>query len=172
MIPPRHLDKSQRRGTATHDITAAIDMGEIPDCDIDKDIYDDVMYMVEGYEKFKKDYQPEILGIEQMVHDGKLYAGTYDRRLRLNGERIMELKCTAGVGDTHGLQGVFYSSAAGLSDPPLVLRLTKDAKYFLWEVDKYIQLFTLSRSLIELYHNWYKLPSTERRGLTKVKGRK
>jgi len=178
--PDHVVEKARRRGERVHLMTHQYDTGQyVATLAIEPDIYDDCMRMFDAYVKWVKGR--EVTESELAVcYDGStwhnykeggqpLYAGTLDKVI--NG-RVVDIKCTSKIEDTHGLQAYMYHIAytpttERLIAPPLVLRLTKDSKAFIWEVTKAAKdvFIAIVDMLITKY--WYWDTYKNRRGLIK-----
>jgi hypothetical protein len=179
-IPVAVLEKARRRGQAVHERTAIIDAGGDPDDNIDQDIYEDVMRMCDGWEKFKKDYNPEILEIEKVTSyplNAPRYAGTFDRLMVIDGVKVMgDLKTSGTMPENIGIQLMLYGMGECLDcsygNKLLGVRLDKNGNYHLWwgaAQDEVLK--TLAQNAVYKYHHWDKLKTKDRRRLYKKERR-
>lgn len=93
--PYKTLSAAAERGTQIHSIISGSDsfLGEH-------------LKEIAGFEKWKKDYQPEILDQEvTLFHDKLLFAGTYDLRVKIKNKiYICDIKTGKGIWDSYSLQ--------------------------------------------------------------------
>lgn len=179
-VPIMALDKARRRGSAVHEITELLDKGMEPDMStIDKDIYDDVCNMVDAWEKFLSDRQPEIMEIEVPVYlvegEAPLYAGTADRIITYNKLdaddffHVVDIKTTSSLTIKRSkpeavdiqlyLYGWAHSQRTGKQIASLeAVRLGKDGKYYSRQIEAHQDAFKRAQKLAEplpyRYHNW------------------
>jgi hypothetical protein len=161
--------KAQRRGSSVHQITEILDRGLEPDMSmVDEDIYDDVCNMVDAWERFKIDYDVEIIEVEQsaVYLDHKqgvgaypLFAGTvdrvYDRVCEIWGKTrfLMDIKTSSSLREEVLIQTGLYDLMLNIGRTDAV-HLKKDGKYSLWETTDLERQRRLAGDTIYRYHNW------------------
>ena len=99
-------DTAAQRGTDVHNICESLMKGE----SVDLIGYEnDVLKRVMCFEHWWKEYNPQIVAIEEMLFfPGILYAGRFDMLVNINGKNtLIDIK-TGGHYKTHDLQATMY----------------------------------------------------------------
>lgn len=121
------------RGTYVHQATDWFDRGTLDEDSVDEELRP----YFEGYKKFIKEVQPEILGIEvPLVHRALGYGTTIDRILKISGRKaVLDIK-TGGLPKHVGQQTIAHKLAWNFSrieDERVIdryaLQLPGDGKY-------------------------------------------
>lgn len=159
-INPSVLDYAASRGKAVHEATEFIDYGEPPE------VYPEIAPYVEAYIRFKRDYECEWFGIEQILYrPGAVgYCGTVDRYGTVDGEwAVLDIKTMASPTKEDYIclcaQTAAYDEAIP-DKPPLKhygLFLRKDGTYRLVDCADYEKKFGISGW--DIFMKCYKLYS-------------
>ena len=114
-VPPDVMEAARARGEDVHYACELLDTGQLDYTTVTEEIAGYVM----AYEKFKHEYKPVILAIEERVyHPVYKFAGTLDRVWRIKGSvDLADLK--AGVDQPcHQMQTAAYRLAWDSGHPP------------------------------------------------------
>lgn len=132
--------EARDRGSAVHEMTYGIDVG-----DFALDDFADSPHFgyVQGWDKFKKDFDIEILEAEKIVWSITWrIAGTLDRIVKMNGKQaLIDLK-TGGHSFANGLQLAAYDDIGGVNaEDRMIVHLHDNGTYTLGVADKKIGPF-------------------------------
>lgn len=130
------LDNAADRGTRVHRSTEDIDRTGSTDCDPDISGY------VEAYVQFRRQHKVEWDAIElPLAHRNRRYAGTIDRRGRVDGQYCtLDIKTSAVVKKTlvkaqlNGYEDMACSNGLPSADVLYCLQLKPTGKYVLYPV--------------------------------------
>lgn len=139
-IPREILKRAAMLGTAVHLATEFLDKGSL---DWNSLISEWIPYL-DAYQKFKKEFSPELLAIEKkMIHSVRQFAGTVDRVMFWKGSYwVVDLKTTNELYEYVGIQLAGYEELLknNLVDPPkfrrAALQLKDDGTYLFHEFNK------------------------------------
>ncbi|MFQ5786728.1 MAG: hypothetical protein ACE5H1_01980 [Thermodesulfobacteriota bacterium] len=130
-IPVEILENKRYQGERVHQATHLIDLNAFNGCDLE----DDIASYVQAYIDFKKEYNPEILSLEEPIYYSKgsvCYAGTRDRKYKIGSETwCLDIK-TSTPKRWHRLQTAAYWNC-DITDKRGCLYLNKDGTYKLTE---------------------------------------
>lgn len=102
------LERAAKFGNAVHKATELYDQNSLDFDQLDPNL----LPYVEAWDMFLHDYKPEILSCEQRVASMYGYAGTLDRYVAIDGQRIIiDIKSGTVVPKYTGLQLSAYSQA-------------------------------------------------------------
>ena len=151
------LQYAAERGTAVHEVCEDIDNGFT-----ELEIAEEWEGYVDAYWQFLQDYEPEWLGIEEMVyHEGSGYCGRVDRWGILNGKRcVLDIKTTSAPTKANYMAGacqtIAYGNALKNIEKGFLLYLKKDGTYRLvdtveWAIKHDFDAPTVWQTLLDLY---------------------
>lgn len=122
-VPPHVLQAASDFGTAVHLMCELNDLGELDVSSVD----DALIPYLRAWQKFSDDHQVEWDAIEEQVYHQTLgYAGTLDRRGRVNGlATMLDIKSSVQLYPSVGPQLAAYQQA---SKAPTICRMAVQLK--------------------------------------------
>lgn len=133
MIRPEVLQHAADRGTAVH---RAVELFCADNLEEDS-LCDEIKPYFAAFKQFYGEKQPKIISSEQLVcNTRKQYGGKMDLVIEMPDMWLVDIKCTAQVSKTAGIQLVAYRHAY-LEMNPVVQHMPKRATLWLQKTGKY-----------------------------------
>jgi hypothetical protein len=131
-VDPVVLSRAAERGSLVHDATEEVDDGTFNV----EEFREDLIPYIDGYEKFMREHEYEVLESEIVVFNHKYkYAGQLDRICMLDGKKtLLDIKTSAQRKPEWGLQLAGYEMAYG---EELERRVALRVGLGFYEIDNY-----------------------------------
>jgi len=131
-VDPVVLSRAAERGSLVHDATEEVDDGTFNV----NEFREDLIPYIDGYEKFMREHEYEVLESEIVVFNHKYkYAGQLDRICMLDGKKtLLDIKTSAQRKPEWGLQLAGYEMAYG---EELERRVALRVGLGFYEIDNY-----------------------------------